>query len=364
MEEISPILLSVQPWDVSKGTSVYFNYTGSKQSLENELVITDVETSSIVYSYLYSTFEKVHHIPPNILTNGRVYKAKLRIKLSDGTFTPYSNETIFKTFANPVLDIDNIDGQGYVYNSDVTFIARYSQSDGESVKTYRFSLYDENEDLIESFPLRKGGADGVLTETISGLMKGKGYFIQCEIETVNGVVWSQRERFIPLYIVPSLNGLISTANDSEEGFVRVTANLKQITGTSVGGGSKDGLNSSEESASKLDNYQYIDNNWIIVPSNNPLIFRGLEMNKASDFIMKVWCRDIPNGKKFLDISPPANDGIAIEFWKEKDRIVAIKRMGDITSRYTSNKVTIPNSVEFMLYVKVIEHRIDLEIVLT
>lgn len=363
MEEISPNLLLIQPWDITKGTGVYFNYTGSKQSLENELVITDVETSNIAYGYSYVTFEKVHHIPPNVLINGKVYKAKLRVKLSDGTFTPYSNEVVFRTFANPILDIENIDGQGYVYNSDVTFITRYSQSNGEDVKTYRYSLYDENEDLMETFPLRKGGADGVLTETISSLAKGKGYFIQCDIETINGVIWSQRERFIPLYIVPSLNGIISTTNDSEEGFVRITANLKQITGTSVGGGSKDGINSSEENPYKLDNYQYIDNDWIVVPNENPLIFRGLEMNKASDFIMKVWCKDIPNGKKFLDISPPANEGIAIEFWKEKDRILAVKRIGNTTSRYSSNKVTIPNSVEYMLFVRVIEHRIDLEIIL-
>lgn len=370
MAEIQPILLTIEPFDALKGTSVYFTYTGSKQALDNELVITDVGTKEIVYDYEYSSFEKVHHIPPTTLQNGKTYTAKIRIKASDGTYSPYSNSVQFVTLATPVLDITNIDGQGYVYNTNVTFVAKYTQENGENIKNYRFSLYNENEDLIKDFPVRYPDNDNnELTETVDGLEKGKAYFIECLIETVNGFTWSTRERFIPLYIVPSINGVISTRNDADNGFVRITANLKKIIGTRVAGDSvsqagsltKQESSLYEDDAQKVDGYEYIDEDWVIVPDNNPILFTGLDMNRASDFVMKVWCRNIPNGKEFIDISPPYDNGIAIQLWKYSDRVLAVKELNGIKSVYCSNIVTIPNGVDFMIYMKVIEHRIDLEI---
>ncbi|PEF30412.1 hypothetical protein CON39_11520 [Bacillus thuringiensis] len=351
--------MAIQPFDATKGASIYYTYTGSKQSLKNQLVITDIKTNAIVYSFEYSSFEKVHHVPPNVLTNGQSYKAKIRAISSDGDNSPYSNEVQFKTFSNPVLDIDNIDGQGYVYNSDVTFIAIYTQSEGEPVKNYRFSLFDENEDLIENYPIRVPKAPNSLTEVVSGLEKGKGYFIECALETVNGVVWTHRERFIPLYIVPSVNGVINTRNDSDEGVVKVTANLKQILGTQVTGGSRTAVSSG--SGQIIEEYQYEGNEWIIIPKDKPIIFKGLGMNRASDFVMKIWCKKIPNNTKFLDLSPEEDKGIAIEFWKHSDKVVAVKKYGGVTSRHSSNVLVIPDSASFMLYAKAIEHRIELTI---
>lgn len=350
------MLLKIEPWDATKGTSVYFTYTGFKQALENELVITDDATGEIVYQFLFSSFEKVHHLPPNELFNGKVYKARLRVRDTDGVYSPYSNTVEFRTFKSPVLDITSIDNHGYVYNTDVTFEAIYSQENKENVKNYRFSLYDENEDLIRDYPIRNPERPNELTEVITGLEKGKGYFIQCSIETVNGMVYTHRERFIPMYIVPSINGVISTRSDKEEGFIRVTSNLKQIIGTQVQGTPRvigDDYDS--------DNYEYFEEDWIVIPKERPVLFTGLGMNRASDFVMKVWCKSVPSNTKFLDLSPTKNEGIPIEFWKYDNKVVAVKKLNGTTSRYCSNVVTIPKDAPFMLYVKVIEHRIDLSI---
>lgn len=355
MIEVKPSLFRIQPWDALKGTSVYFTYTGSRQALDNHLVITDVSTGEIVYSFEYSSFEKVHHLPPNQLVNGKIYKAKLRVKFSDSTYSPYSNEVQFRTFRTPVLDITSIDSQGYVYNQDVTFIANYSQQDNEKVRTYRFSLFDENEDLIESFPIRFPESQTELSETVKGLVKGKGYFIECSIETVNGVVYSHRERFIPMYIVPAVNGVITTRNDDEEGFVRITANLSQILGTQVRGKPR-GLDNYDS-----DNYDYIDDDWIVIPYDRPVMFKGLNMNRASDFVFKLWCKNIPNDSKFAELSPVDDTGIAIQFWKHSNRVVVVKEYNGVTSRHCSNIVTIPSNTPFMVYARVIEHRIELSL---
>jgi hypothetical protein len=351
--EVVPSLLRIAPFDALKGTSVYYTYTGSRQALDNELEIVNVANNQIVYKFEYSSFEKVHHIPPAILVNGNVYKARLRVGFNDGTYSPWSNFVEFRTFATPVLDIDNIDGQGYVYNQDVTFIALYSQTDNEKVKTYKFSLYDENEELITHYPVRYPMEEGQLTEVVKGLEKGKGYFIECTIETINGMVYTHREKFIPMYIVPSVNGTISLRNDKEEGFVRITGNLSQILGTQVKADINDNYHS--------DNYEYIDDDIIVIPEDDPLLFRGLNMNKASDFVMKVWCRNIPYGKKFLELRPKDGNGISIEFWRYEDRVVAVKENNGVVARYCSNIYNIPQGTDFMLYVKAIEHRLDLSL---
>jgi hypothetical protein len=353
MADIAPILLPIAPFDANVGVSFYYTFTGSLQSTANNVRITDVETGLAVYDFIYNGFEKIHPIPPAELSNGKKYKAKIRVKYSDGSFSPYSEEVEFLAIATPVLDIDNIDGQGYVYNSDVTFTARYTQTDGELVKTYRFSLYDENETLIQNYPLRYPEDAGVvLTETIKGLEKGKGYFIEVVIETKNGFVWSDREKFIPIYLVPAVHGIIQTENDSDDGFVRVSAELKQILGTQVRA-----TDPNDQYIS--DNYQYENNEWIIVPEDNPVIFRGLGMNRASDFVMKVWCKNVPIGTKFLELSPKGDTDIPIQFWRYEDRVVAVKEYAGIRSRHCSNILEIPESSQFMLYAKAIEHRIDL-----
>src|SRR5699024_7857058 len=104
---------------------------------------------------------------------------------------------------------------------------------GETVKEYMFSLYDENEDLIKRYPIREPDNQRDFSELVKGLEKGKAYFIECKIETRNGFQYSHRERFIPMYVVPSVNGVMSTESDTDEGFIRISAHLKKITGTQV-----------------------------------------------------------------------------------------------------------------------------------
>lgn len=356
MTEIKPTLTRIAPFDALKGVSIYYTYFGSRQAVENNLFIREKETGIAVYSFNNVGYEKVHHLPPSVIENGKSYTAKIRVRFSDGTYSPYSNEVEFFAVKTPIIDIESIDGQGYVYNSDVTFVARYTQDDGEKVKTYRFNLYDENEDMLKRFPLKTptDGAGIILTETATMLEKGKGYFIECVVETKNGFTWSHREKFIPLYIVPSINGVIQTRSDSEEGFVRISANLKQLLGTQVRATDPNDTYIS-------DNYEYEDNDWVVIPEENPIVYKGLGMNRASDFTMKVWCKDIQNGSMFLELSPKQGEGIPIKFYKYSNQIVAVKEYSGLVSRYSSNIVTIPTNGEFMVFARVIEHRIEVSL---
>lgn len=349
---IKPIVSRIAPFDASKGTRIYYIYTGSRQTVANNILIKDKETGLGVYSFDYTALEKVHDLPPDVILNGKQYLASVRVKFIDETYSSFSDEVLFTTVKTPILDIENIDGLGYVYNSDVTFIAKYTQEYDEPVKTYRFSLYNEYEGLIQNYPLRTPTDNIFLTETIRGLEKSKGYFVECVIETESGFSWSHRERFVAIYIVPSINGVVQTNVNSDEGFVKITAGLKQLLGTQVRATDPNDTYIS-------DNYEYEDKDWVVIPSDNPLIFRGLNMNRVSDFVMKIWCKDVPINSMFLEISPKDDTGVPIQFWRYEDRIVAVKKHAGVASRYCSNIIPIPLNTEFMIYAKVIEHRVDL-----
>ncbi len=363
--DVKPILLPISPFDSREGRSIYFDFTGYKQTIRNNLIIEEEDTNRVVYDFEFITFEKVHHIPPSILQNGKTYLAKIRVAFEDDEYSMFSNSVKFRTFSKPVLDIITIDGEGYVYNKDITFIATYEQSNGEPVKDYMFSLYDENEDLIRRYPIREPLNKGEFNELVVGLEKGRAYFIECKIETRNGFKYSHKERFIPMYVTPSVNGVMSAENVEDEGFIRISAHLKKITGTQVRASEGDldeydgTVNDNDDYDS--DNYEYIDNEWVVIPENKNIIFRNLLMSKASDFVAKVWFRNIPNNTKFMEISPEMDKGIPISFWKHKDRILAKKTYGKTEAVYTSNEIAMNDNIDFMLFVRVIEHRIDLSI---
>lgn len=347
---MKPTLLSIKTFDTNKGSSIYYSYTGSMQIVSNELKITDVLTNKIVYQYEARSYEKVHHIPPTILVNGKTYKAEIRVSHKNSGFSEWSNAVIFYTVTTPVLDIVSIDGQGYVYNTDVTFEATYNQRESDQIVRYRFSLYDENNILLKNYPMRYNDKRESLTtvhETIGDLRKSQGYYIEVMIETEKGMFHSQKEKFIPMYVTPFVNGVINAENDEDNGFVRVNARLKQLLGTAI-------------TANKSYNYKYHNEDWIEIPNEAPVMFKGLGMNRASDFIMKTWFRKVPVGEMFLSLTQ--EDGlISIDFYREKGRVVAKKYINNVCATYTSNVLSVSESEEVYMYVKVIEHRIEIEI---
>jgi len=347
---MKPTLHSIQTFDAKRGASVYFTYTGSKQIASNELTITNIATGLVVYKFKNQNYEKVHHIPPTVLENGKTYKAEVKVTHSDGTSSDFSNAVTFYTVTTPILDIISIDGQGYVYNTDVTFVANYKQVEDDLITRYRFSLYDENNYLLKNYPMRYNDSKAILTsisETIHDLRKGKGYYIEVSVETEKGMFHSHKERFIPMYVTPAVRGVIEAENDEEFGFVKVNSRLKQLLGTAI-------------TATEYHDYQYIDKDWIVIPNEAPVLFKGLGMNRASDFIMKVWFYDVPIGDMFLSLTQ--EDGlISIDFYRLKDRVIAKKYINGVGSVYTSNVLNVGQDEKIFMFVKVVEHRIDIVI---
>ena len=355
---MNPFLNMIDNFDASFDYSVYFTYLGSNRMIRNKLSIRESGSDTPVYARESAQFDKNHVIPGGILANGKSYKAKIQVMQEIGNeWTAWSPEVEFLCLSTPVITFDNIDNQKFVYNDDIMMTAIYRQAEGEKIETYQFMLMNENKIPITSFPTRipDPKTPSILQERISGLIKGRLYYIACSVKTFNGINYREVKEFIPQFIAPTFNGVVQVSNQGDSGQVLVQGFLKQMLGTQV----KPYIPFADDDGDW--NYTYLSNDWIIIPPKMPLIFTSLGMAKASDWIAKVWCKNVSNGL-MLDFSREDGKDIHLKFYKHDDYIVCEKDYGGIKYRTKSNTVKDLKLKEFYLYIRVIEFRVQMTIV--
>ena len=360
---MQPYINQVNNFDALQDYVIEYTYLGSERVLTNEVSIReDIKNSQAVYTGQSTKFDKNHKISGGSLTNGKSYLVKLRVKLGtseedEGGWSDWSPELRFVCLATPTFIFNSLDKNDYVYNNDVMMQIIYRQEQGEKVQTYQFSLLDQNKSPITVFPNRKPNeiSPNVLEERFNNLVKGKLYYIKCQVVTRNGINFFDTHQFIPHFVSPSLDGIIETMNQPESGQVLVQSFLKQTLGIQtrpfvIGSNNNDS-----------DNYTYLANDWVVIPQDKPLKYTSLGMAKASDWVAKIWCKNIVNGL-FLDLEREDGNGIGLKFFKHDNYITCEKSYLGIKSRTISNIVPNLKLKEFYLYIKVVEFRILMKIV--
>jgi len=351
-----PIIDRIETFDATEGYALHFLYLGERKPEENEVSIREaVRNSTSIYDETNAVTTGDHTIPPKSLQNGKSYWVKVRVTVG-GEKSPWSEEVKVLTLARPIINFTSIDSAGYVYNDDLMMTAVYQQSNGEVMETYQFALTDIRKQTVEAFPVRApdGSTPNYATERMSLLKKGVTYWLKLSITTHSGASYEYWKKFIPMYIVPTFDGVLSAKSMDDQGQTLVQSYLKQILGTQV----KPYVPNSENDND--DNYTYLDGDKVMVPENGPLIFTNLGMSTASDLVINVWCQNIKNGV-FLDIAPKKGEGIHLKLYKYDDKVVAEKEYAGLTSRHWSN--IIPNLLDspFYLSIKVVEFRIAISI---
>lgn len=347
----------VENFDATKQYTLTYTYLGSQRITTNEISIRPaVSGSQPVYTRQSTKYDKNHIIPENTLSNGATYWAKIRVKTSNETWSDWSPEVEFLCLATPVLQFDSLDDKNYIYNNDVMMSIIYRQEQGERAETYQFSLLDENKTPIKVYPARVPdfSSPNYFSERFSDLVKGKLYYVGIRITTKNGINYFETHEFMPHFVAPTLNGGMIVRNNGDSGQVIVQSYLKQILGTQT----KPFIPNAENDNSN--NYTYMKDQWIIIPNEMPLMYTRLGMAKASDFIVKLWGKNILNGL-FLDFSKELGEGIHLKFYKHDDFITCEKEYNGIKSITKSNVVRGLGMKEFYLYINVVEFRIEIKI---
>lgn len=354
----TPYLNIVQNFDALNPYVFEYTYLGSHRITTNQLEIREaVSGSDPMYSRYTTLFDKEHTVPGGTLTNGKVYWAKIRVDIG-GEWTSWSPEIEFMCLKTPNLVWDSLDEQNYVYNNDIMMSVVYRQEQGEQVEQYRFSIMDENKNKIagSQYPWRipEVYSPNILTERISGLVKGRLYYIGIRIQTRNGINYYETHELIPHFVTPTIDGIIEIKNQDEQGSVLVQTYLKQMLGSAV----KPFIANAPDDNSNR--YTYLNDDWIIIPHEQPLLYENLGMAKASDWVMKTWQQYVPNGLMY-EFSEALGSGIHMRFVKHDEYITIEKEFKGIKSRTKSNTIEGLGLNPFYMYARVIEHRVQVRI---
>lgn len=354
---MEPYINMIGNFDAREEYKVTYTYLGAQRIITNELSIREATPNSKpVYSRQSTKFDKDHNIPAKSLINGKSYLAKIRVQLNS-EWSEWSAEMPFTCLSNPSIIFQSLDEKSYVYNDDIMMTALYRQEQGEKINTFQFTLMDSNKSPITKYPVRHPdeSSPNILKERVSGLVKGRLYYIGCRVTTVNGINHFQIHEFIPHYVAPSLDGIMQVKNQPESGQVLVQSYLKQLLGTQTKPFIPNAPNDDPG------NYNFLNNEWVIIPPEMPLVYTRLGMAKASDWIAKIWCKNVSNGV-MLDFSKQFGEGVHVKFVKHDDYITVEKEHNGMVSRTKSNVVKNLGLKSFYMFIKVIEFRVQVTIV--
>ena len=357
-----PILNLISSFDANFRQTFEYTYLGSEQISTNELKIREDKVgSAAVYQRETTKFDKNHILPAEMLVNGKEYVAQIRVKDANDVWSPWSPEMRFVTLATPKYVYENLNDDKYVYNDDVMMRIVFQQEQGDKPEYYNFVLLDQNKVPIRTYNTKypEKQTPNVMTERISDLKKGVLYYIGCYVHTLNGIDYFDSHEFIPHFVAPSTTTSLVVNNDNHDGQVLVQGYLRQQLGIQTYPNIPTDENNSPMK------YVYLNDNWLVIPPNMPLEYRKLGVGKSSDYALKVWLKNIPNGK-FLELETEDGNGIGVDFIKYDDYIVAEKRYLDeddtgIVSIHQSNEIKGLKKGSFYMYVKAIEFRIEVSI---
>ena len=336
----TPILNDIKTFNATKDYTFTFNVIGGNQVVGNNLVIERISDNAVVYNQSQETFNFKHTLPAYTLTNGLNYRAKIRTKDINNNWSSFSTTLLFWCYSEPDLYITTIDydNQNRVYNQTVVFETTYSQAEGEILQSYRYLLYNENKDLLKSFPEQYTDGSQPLTQEVAGLENSKLYYLEVKTLSPNGNAGTtELVPFKPFYIAPRLTVTLTPENLPEKGAIKVSANIIQII-----------LKLYDNYGNQINpmNVEYVDNEWLDM---NRIDYDKLVADEGfdifqSNFLLQLWCKDLPENKVFLTLYAPQG---RLEVFKLKNRIRVYKYINDLNNpRYfVSNKYTLSSKQE-------------------
>lgn len=352
----TPILNDIKTFDATESYIFTFNVVGGNQVVGNNLVIERISDNTVVYNQTQESFNFKHVLPAHTLVNGVNYRAKIRTKDMNNNWSNYSATLLFWCYSKPKLYISTIDydNQNRVYNQTVVFETIYSQAEGEILQSYRYILYNENKDLLKSFPEQYADGSQPLTQEIAGLENNSLKYLEVKTLSPNGNMGTTGlTPFKPFYIAPKFTVTLTPENLPEKGAIKVSANIIQII------------------LKLYDNYgrqispmdiEYIDGEWIDmnrVDYSRLIADEGFDIFQ-SNFLLQLWCKDLPEDEVFLTLYAPQG---RIEMFKLNNKIRVYKYIDnlDFQGYFVSNEFTLTDGQEMMIYMKQDDHLIDLQV---
>lgn len=283
---LSPILYAIDNFDVSKGTTVKFYYTG-EQVFASKLTIKDNETLKTVYQEKVVSMQLYHPVSAAFasekMVNGKTYVATLTVFDKNDNESPVSNSVLFTCYSTPVFKFSNVNDGDIISDASYPFKLSYSQKENIILSQYIVTLYDYGHNQVWS-----SGAvynDASLSVTISGLTDNANYYVRATGNTAANIEVDTGYIGFSVNIVdPNTFLVLTLENVADESSVKVTTNVVIVEGHSEG------------------DISYIDNAAVDMRNGGKVIFNdGFSLRKNTFTIGGIW-RNIKDYSTFLEIS--------------------------------------------------------------
>lgn len=337
-----PIIGDITPFDATAAYNCPFTYIPGDQFTHVGFIVqTNATTPVTVYTSSGASYISYCVIPSGTLTNGVEYKITVRV--GNGTsWSEYSYASVFTCLSPVVLTIPSLSG-GAANNQSYELTGTYAQTEGDTLKSYRYYLYDENDVIIASSSEVFVGVEAyTLSYVVTGLANDTTYgaelrcTTQAGMEATTGII-----PFVAHYIQPVMYAEFEVENQPLTGTVKLSALVRQITATVTG------------------TYSYISSDWIDLTADGAKLIFDERMDLFNqNYQLQIWMKGITVGLDFLTING-SRGTTTISY--SNNRFWAVKNSTDgVSSLYVSpSDITIGEETVFSLIVRSINDAIDL-----
>lgn len=299
-----PTIFRIIPFDASDGTTVNFEWGGQAQA-SNTIEIRErdaKDSSTAVYSGTYTSYKSKHDIPKGVLTNGKIYKARIRIESYVGDTSSksdpseWSDNVVFYCFTKPTFKFSDLKTKSELTEqsltaneinaSGITLDIVYGQNENEELNTWTAFLCDSSYGILQQSDVLYYASK---TQTsFSGLTDKSNLYVRATGATVNGM--EVDTGYIPIYVYYGLpNSFVNfyATNNKNEGHVDLKSSIVALLGTSGTGADIQYVGTDELRCANLSN-NYVEygtlpetNGIISVPSDFTLYFKARSVKVIS-----------------------------------------------------------------------------------
>lgn len=274
-----------------------FDSTGGDMPYANELEVYNVDTNAKIYGNKITTFQFKHDILGGTLTNGTLYKVRVKTYNSKGEYSNWSDFIFLRCLSIPVITLNNL-GDGVIESQSYKFTGEYSQSENDALKSYKFVLYDFQKRQIAI-------SDELFSQIIEyefgGLENDANYYVEIKVKSVNGGdATTGLQPIYVKYLIPRMANVLSLDNNFENGCVDIEIKAIQVRFQLSDG-----------------SYEYINDEWINIDG---CIYTDSELGFYLD--SEMWTFNIrfklsPTSSEILKIYGENDDCLTIEKWQDR-----------------------------------------------
>ncbi len=267
----TPSIEAIQSFDPAYETTINFYYNDN-QPYKNRIVITDNETSTVVYDNTEDSMRLYVTIPANTLIAGKQYLAQVQVYDIDGNYSNLSDAVLFYCFTTPVLKFTNINDNDVYRNASINLTLFYTQDESEEIKDYQFVLYSEDKVVKSSSDVIYSSA--LSSYTFYGLKNNTKYYLRAYGETVHGMKMDTDYIGINIqYDVIPANIAFQISNQYQSGYIQIETNILSV-------------------GYELENNNYIFEDGSLTLTDNSLTYNeGFEI--SDDFSLFVEAKKLP-----------------------------------------------------------------------